>query len=158
MAEPPPVPQANAVAKSTSMTPAAQAPPRPVWREFHVKVLAVIFFMALMGFLLAQVPWATDTTTESQQQTTPPLAELMFGGFGASFVLLSLVMGGAIIGGLFLAKEDPSEDGSAKYGARGGQGAPLQAKGGDAVADEDWEEEDGGGGGRGPAGGGGGAA
>jgi NADH:ubiquinone oxidoreductase subunit 6 (subunit J) len=70
----------------------------------------VLFFMALVCLLLLQAPWASESTSESQNQTTPPLAELMFEGYGASFVLLSIVMGVAIIGGLFLAKEDPIED------------------------------------------------
>jgi hypothetical protein len=93
-----------------SDAPATRAPARPVWREFHYKLLAVLFLVALVGLFLLQVPWASESTSASQNQTTPPLAELMFEGYGASFVLLSIVMGAAIIGGLFLAKEDPAED------------------------------------------------
>jgi len=104
--------------------PKAPATPGFVWKEYHGKLLAVLFFLALICLFLVQAPWATDTTGESQNQTTPPLAELMFGGFGASFLMLSIVMGVALIGGLFLAKEDPADDEPGPKEGDGNGGAP----------------------------------
>jgi NADH:ubiquinone oxidoreductase subunit 6 (subunit J) len=95
-----------------------------VWKEYHGKLVAVLFFLSLICLFLVQAPWATDTTGESQNQTTPPLAELLFGGFGASFVLLSIVMGVALIGGLFLAKEDPADEDEKTKKAGGNGGGP----------------------------------
>jgi NADH:ubiquinone oxidoreductase subunit 6 (subunit J) len=102
---------------------APKAPARPgfVWKEYHGKLIAVLFFLALICLFLVRAPWATDTTEQSQNQTTPPLGELLFGGFGASFLLLSIVMGVALIGGLFLAKEDPADE-DEKHKEGGGKG------------------------------------
>ena len=104
--------------------PKAPAPPGFVWKEYHGKLLAVLFFLALVCLFLVQAPWASDTSGESQNQTTPPLAELLFGGFGASFVLLSILMGVALIGGLFLAKEDPADEDEKTKEAGGNGGGP----------------------------------
>ena len=104
--------------------PKAPAPPGFVWTEYHGKLLAVLFFLALICLFLVQAPWATESTGESLNQTTPPLAELMFGGFGASFVLLSMVMGAALIGGLFLAKEHPADEDEKNKEGDGKGGGP----------------------------------
>lgn len=91
-------------------TPAASPAARPASGEFSSKVLAVVFLLALMVLLLSQVPWASETAPASLEDTTGDLGEFMFEGRGESFLLLSIVMGVAIIGGLFLAREDPPED------------------------------------------------
>ena len=124
MAEPPSESQTNEKAPKPD-APKTPAPPMFVWREYHGKLFAALFFLSLICLFLVQAPWASDTTGESQDQTTPPLAELLFGGYGASFVLLSIVMGVALIGGLFLAKEDPAdEDEKPKEGGAKG-GGPI---------------------------------
>ena len=89
------------------------APPRT---EFHSKLLVVLFLATVLCLLLVEAPWAQETTDAAQNQTTPPLAELLFTGYGASFLLLSIVMGAAIVGGLFLAREDPADDEGPKGG------------------------------------------
>jgi len=110
VAEPVREPQKEGAALLPSDASAAKAPARSAFREIHAKQLAVLFIMALLSILLLQAPWASESTSASLNQTTPPLAELMFNGYGASFVLLSLIMGVALIGGLFLAKDDSAED------------------------------------------------
>jgi len=142
MAEPLPEPQKEGAAPLPSEAPATKAPARPILREFHAKLLAVLFFMALVSLLLIQVPWASESTSASQNQTTPPLAELMFEDHGESFVLLSLVMGVAIIGGLFLAKEDPAEDTQKPENeAQGEKDVPSEALEGKDAAHESGEEK-----------------
>ena len=123
MAEPPSESQTNEKAPKPD-APKTPAPPMFVWREYHGKLFAVLFFLSLICLFLVQAPWASDTTGESQDQTTPPLAELLFGGFGASFVLLSILMGVALIGGLFLAKEDPADEDEKTKEAGGNGGGP----------------------------------
>lgn len=124
MAEPQPEEQKKEGAQGPE-APKAPAPAGFVWREFHGKLLAVLFLLALIATFLFQAPWASETTGESQNQTTPPLAELLFGGYGASFVLLSIVMGAALVGGLFLAKEDPAEDDQKPHNGDGKGGGPA---------------------------------
>lgn len=92
---------------------AAAALPRT---EFYSKLLAVLFLAAVLCLLLVEAPWAQETTDAARNQTTPPVAELLFSGYGASFLLLSIVMGAAIVGGLFLAREDPADDEGPKGG------------------------------------------
>jgi hypothetical protein len=83
---------------------------RPSSGEFSSKVLAVVFLLALMVLLLSQVPWASETAPASLEDTTGDLGEFLFESRGESFLLLSIVMGVAIIGGLFLAREDFGDD------------------------------------------------
>jgi hypothetical protein len=129
MAEPLSEPKKDEEAPRPSDAAAAPAPARPVWREYHSKLVAMLFLLAIMGMLILQVPWASETTSQSQNQTTPELADMMFEGYGASFVLLSIVMGAALVGGLFLAKEDPAEDDPKPADdARGGKGEPSKPR------------------------------
>jgi|GEM_PF-2130744 len=115
------------------------APPAaPARTELYSKLLAVLFFMTLLTLMLLEAPWPTETTVASQEQTTPPLAELLFGEYGASFAMLSILMGVALFGGLFLAREDREEEegagdgGGAKAGAAKEEGAKGAVKGGEA--------------------------
>ncbi|MGQ9583431.1 MAG: hypothetical protein ACUVV6_07970, partial [Thermoplasmatota archaeon] len=128
----------------------ASPSPGPRRREYWAKVLLSLFFMTLTLLLLSQAPWAGEAATESQNQTTTQLAEALFEGHGASLVILSLVMGAATIGGLYLAREDPLDGeepvGSAPPGesgraateregrASGTGGSPGEAGGGQGAA------------------------
>jgi len=95
---------------------ASAGPSSPPRTEFYSKMLAVLLLAAVLCLLLLEAPWASDVTDASRNQTTPPVAELLFSGYGASFLILSLVMGAAIIGGLYLAKEDPADEDHPKGG------------------------------------------
>ncbi len=104
----------------------AEARAAPVGREYYYKVVAVLLLAALTCLLLASAPWATETTTGSREQSTTQLAELMYGPFGSSFVMLALAMGAAMVGGMFLAREDPADDeGSGVRAAEDRPGAGL---------------------------------
>ncbi|MEM4728743.1 MAG: hypothetical protein QXH42_03140 [Thermoplasmata archaeon] len=97
-----------------SLGPGGAPPAAPEVSELHGKVLLVLLFMALTAFLLIYPPWPLEPPLEAQNQSAAQLAKLMFGGHGAALVLLSLVLGAAILGGLFLAKEDPEDRGGGK--------------------------------------------
>ena len=90
--------------------PAAGPPSGPLIGELNAKTLAVVFLVALMVLLLVLAPWAAEMSDSSQVDSTGRLAEALFEGQGVGFLLLSIVMGVAIVGGLFLAREDSEDD------------------------------------------------
>lgn len=106
----------SAPAQSENKAAGAGPPASPFRTEFYSKLVAVLFLAAVLCLLLLEAPWAGETTDASRAQSIEPLAELLFTGYGASFLLLSIVMGAAIVGGLFLAREDPADDEDQKGG------------------------------------------
>jgi NADH:ubiquinone oxidoreductase subunit 6 (subunit J) len=78
------------------------------------KVIAICLLALLFALAVTEPAWPEEEVTEDQIPTNEDVGESLFGtdegeGYGLAFFLIGLLLLVAMLGGVFLAKEEESE-------------------------------------------------
>ncbi len=70
------------------------------------KLVIAIVFTLLMGYFILQSPWPQGIPEENSNPPTVAIGNYLFTNYGTVFMVVSLLLIAALLGAVFLAKEE----------------------------------------------------
>ena len=72
------------------------------------KLVIAVIFTLLIGYFILQSPWPLGIPEENSSPQTSAIGNYLFANYGTVFMALSLLLVAALLGAVFLAKEEAS--------------------------------------------------